>query len=105
MWISLGNQYFTEKGSFSIAKNDIEIQNKRADFGVLYQLSQQTNGQFYTFENYGTLLDRIRDNKQIKIQQHKQSITTEFINLKLLFFLLIVLFGVEWFFRKYWGIY
>jgi len=102
---TLGNQHFTEKGSFSIVKNDIEIQNKRADFGVLYQMSQLSNGQFYPIENYGTLLDRIRDNKQIKIQQHKQSITTEFINLKLLFFLLVVLFGVEWFFRKYWGIY
>lgn len=101
----LGNQHFTEKGNFSILKNDIETQNTRADFGVLYQLSQQTGGQFYSFENYGTLLDAIRDNKQIAVQQHQQTFQTEWINLKSLFFLLIVLLGVEWFFRKYWGIY
>lgn len=101
----LGNQSFTEKGSFSIVKNDIEIQNNRADFSVLYQLSQQTGGQFYAFENYGTLLDVVRDNKQITVQQHKQTLQTEWINLKVLFFMLIVLLGAEWFFRKYWGIY
>jgi hypothetical protein len=101
----LGNQNFTEKGSFSIVKNELEKQNNRADFGVLYQLSQQTGGQFYPVENQDTLLDVVRDNKQITVQQHQQTIQTEWINLKVLFFLLILLLGVEWFFRKYWGIY
>ena len=101
----LGNQHFTEKGNFSIVKNDIEIQNTSADFGVLYQLSQQTGGQFYPFENYGTLLDTISQNKQIAVKQHQQTIQTEWINLKMLFFMLIALLGIEWFFRKYWGIY
>lgn len=101
----LGNQQFTEKGNFSIVKNDLEIQNTQADFSVLYQLSLQTGGQFYTFENYGTLLDDISQNKQIAVQQHQQIIQNEWINLKLLFFILLVLFSIEWFFRKYWGIY
>ena len=101
----LGNQNFTEKGSFSIVKNDIEIQNNRADFGVLYQLSQQTGGLFSTFDNQKTVLDSIRNNKQISVQQHKQTVQTELINLKILFFMLALFLGVEWFFRKYWGIY
>ena len=101
----LGNQNFTEKGNFSIVKNEIEIQNNQADFGVLFQLSQQSGGQFYPFKNYGTLLDDIKANKQIGVQQHRQTLQTEWINLKLLFFLLILLLGVEWFYRKYWGIY
>lgn len=102
---TLGTQYFIEKGNFSIVKNNIEIQNSRADFGTLYQIAQQTGGRFYSFENYGTLLDSISRNKQITIQQHQQKIQTEWINMKLLFFMLIVLLAVEWFFRKYWGIY
>jgi hypothetical protein len=101
----LGIQHFTEKGNFSIAKNEIETQNIQADFGVLYQLSQKTGGQFYPFENYGTLLDVIKGNKQIAVQVHKQTTQTEWINLKSLFFLLILLMVVEWFYRKYWGIY
>jgi hypothetical protein len=101
----LGNQHFTENGNFSIVKNEIEIQNSQADFGVLYQLSQQTGGQFYPFEKYGTLLEAIKDNKQITVQQHKQTSQTEWINLKSLFFLLILLLTIEWFCRKYWGIY
>jgi len=101
----LGNQHFTEKGNFSIVKNDIEIQNTSADFGVLYHLSRETGGQFYIYDNYGTLLDAIGQNKQITVQQHQQTFQNEWINLKLLFFVLLVLLGIEWFFRKYWGIY
>lgn len=101
----LGNQHFSEKGSFSIAKNDIELQNIRADFGVLQKMSQQTGGQFASFENYGTLLDTIAANKQITVQQYKQTFQTEWINMKMLFFVLLLLLGAEWFFRKYWGIY
>ena len=101
----LGNQNFKEKGSFSIVKNDIEIQNNRADYSVLYQLSQQTGGQFYSTENYGTLIEFIKNNKQIAVQQQKQTLQTEWINLKVLFFLIIILLATEWFFRKYWGIY
>ena len=86
-------------------KNELEIQNTRADFGVLYQLSEITGGKFFPLSDYGTLLDTIRANKQIAVQQHQQTFQTEWINLKSLFILLILLVGVEWFFRKYWGIY
>lgn len=102
---NIGDQHFTERGSFSIVKNELEIQNTRADFGVLYQLSEITGGKFFPLSDYGTLLDTIRANKQIAVQQHQQTFQTEWINLKSLFILLILLVGVEWFFRKYWGIY
>jgi hypothetical protein len=101
----LGNQHFTEKGNFSIVKNEVEIQNTNANFGVLYHLSKETGGQFHIYNNYGTLLDAIEQNKQITVQQHKQTFQNEWINLKLLFFVLLILMGTEWFFRKYWGVY
>jgi hypothetical protein len=101
----LGNQRFDEKGSFSIVRNEVELQNNQADFGVLYQLAQQTGGQFAPFENYGILLDAIENNNQIATQQYKQSVQTEWINLKVLFLMLLLLLGAEWFLRKYWGIY
>jgi hypothetical protein len=101
----LGVQQFTEKGSFSIVRNELEIQNTQADFGLLYRLSEESGGKFFPFEEYGTLLDTIMANKQITIQQHQQTVQTEWINLKAVFFLLLLLFAAEWFFRKYWGIY
>ncbi|MGE5394461.1 MAG: hypothetical protein ACM3P1_06925 [Candidatus Saccharibacteria bacterium] len=101
----LGSQQYTEKGSFSIIKNEIELLNNQADFGLLYQLAAQSGGKFSTIEDYGTLLDSIANNKQITVQQHQQTLLTEWINVKLLFLLLIVLLTIEWFYRKYWGIY
>jgi hypothetical protein len=102
---NLGNQHFTEKGSFSIVKNELEIQNSQADFGLLYRLSDQSGGKFFPIAESGTLLDTIVANKRITVQQHQQTFQSEWINLKLIFFMLIVLLGAEWFFRKYWGIY
>lgn len=102
---SLGNQNFSESGSFSVIQNEIETQNKKADFNVLYKLSQQSGGQFYYFNNYGTLLDSIQTDEKIAVQRFHQTIETEWINLKILFFILIFIFGAEWFFRKFWGIY
>jgi hypothetical protein len=101
----LGIRAYTEKGNFSIVKNDIEEQNNQADFSVLYNISAKSGGKFSSFENYGTLLDSIKNNKQIRVQHYKQTLQSELINIKLMFFLLILFLGVEWFFRKYWGIY
>ena len=102
---TLGKQHFVEKGSFSIQNNDIENQNKQANFGTLYQLSQQTGGYFCSSEKFGTLLDSLNNNPQLKVKQYKQTIQSEWINMKLLFVLIIVLLSAEWFFRKYWGNY
>jgi hypothetical protein len=101
----LGNQNFTEKGSFSILRNELENINNQSDFDVLYQLSEKSGGKFYSYENYGTLLDMIRIDKQITVQIHKQTQKDEWINLKFLFFILIIVMGTEWFLRKYCGIY
>ncbi len=101
----IGTQVFTEKGNFTVSKNDIEIQNSQADFNVLYNISSQSGGKFSTYVNYGTLLDSIQANKQIKVQRYQQNIQSELINIKLVFFLLIFVLGSEWFLRKFWGIY
>ena len=101
----LGNQLLSEKGSYSIVKSEIELMDNQADFRLLYQLAQQTGGQFSKIENYGTLLDKIKNNKQITVQQYEQTRLTEWINVKVLFIILLILLTIEWFFRKYWGIY
>jgi len=78
----LGNQHFTESGIFSVGRNNLENQNVKADFRLLNQISAQSGGKFYPFEQYGTLLDTIIYNKQISSQQYQQTVQTELINLK-----------------------
>lgn len=102
---TLGNQHFTEKGKFSVVKNEIEQQNKQADFEVLYQIAQLTGGEFQPMANSGMLLDKLANNKRITTQVFRQNIQSEWISLKLLFLLLVATLAAEWFFRKFWGIY
>jgi len=101
----LGNQLYTEKGNFSIVKNELETQNTTADFNVLYQLSSQSGGKFFQLNENGMLVDEIKKNNRIAVQVHKQALQDEWINLKFLFFMLVIFLGTEWFLRKYWGIY
>jgi hypothetical protein len=101
----LGNQSFTEKGNFSVVKNEIETQNTQADFKTLFSISQISGGKFSFYDNYGTLLDSIKANENIQVQHYKQTEQSELVNVKVIFFLLILLLGAEWFLRKFWGIY
>jgi hypothetical protein len=103
--VQLGTQVFIENGVFSVVKNETELQNSRADFKMLYQLAHQSGGQFYTFNNFGTLVADIQNNQQIVSEEYRLTETNETINLKFLFFLMVIMMSVEWFLRKFWGIY
>lgn len=103
--VQLGNQVFSESGNFSVVKNDVEKQNTVADFSVLYQMAVQSGGQFFGANDRDRLVDEIRKNNRIEVKIHRQNIQDEWINLKIMFLLLLVLLSVEWFLRKYWGIY
>jgi hypothetical protein len=75
----------------------------RADFGVLNQLAQQSDGKFETLENYKRLLDEIAIRKDISTMQFADSGYTSLIDWIWIFVIIIILFGTEWFLRRWWG--
>ena len=101
----LGENEYTETGSFLVTKLQIEQAVSSANFQPLYQMSANTGGEFFDINNWNRLKDTLTENEQLKEQKVKQLAYQEFISIKWLFFLILTIMSLEWFLRKFWGSY
>jgi len=90
------------RGEFLVTAQTIESQNLTADFELLRKLAVQTEGKFYLAKNVAKLDEDIRQTK-VKSLIRSDEAFNSLINLKWVFFLLLVLVSTEWFVRKYSG--
>ncbi|MGC9354310.1 MAG: hypothetical protein ACP5D9_10755, partial [Mariniphaga sp.] len=65
----------------------------------------QTGGAFYTGSQIDQAIDELKKSNNLKPASYFQEMVTELLNLRLMFFVVLILLSVEWFLRKYWGIY
>jgi hypothetical protein len=91
-------------GEFLVSRQQIETQNLTADFDFLKRLSTQTGGQFVKAENLEAFTTSLSQQKATAIIQSEEKYDN-LINLKWIFFLLLILISSEWFLRKYHGSY
>jgi hypothetical protein len=103
--VTVGKEEFSETGNFAVMPLNIENVVTKADFNVLFQMANNTGGKFYTKEGLDELITTVKNNQNIKPTSYFQTAINEILNLKGLFFVLLIIFGMEWFLRKYWGIY
>lgn len=91
-------------GVFAVKEMQIEDTRLTADHQLLRNLARENGGRFYHRNDLESLAD---DLTTLKAQSviHTQEDYLSIINFQWLFFLLIVLFSVEWFLRKYHGSY
>ena len=101
----LGENEYTETGTFLVTKLQIEQAVSSANFQPLYQMSANTGGEFFDMDNWDKLNDTLTENEQLKEQKVKQLAYQEFISIKWLFFLILIVMSLEWFLRKFWGSY
>ena len=92
------------RGQFLVTAQNIESQNLTADFGLLRKLSASTGGKFYPSNQLSSLpIDFQKTKPQALI--HTEESFIPLINLKWIFFLLLIFISLEWFLRKYLGSY
>jgi len=92
------------RGEFLVSVQNMEAQNLTADFGLLRKLSQESGGKFYSVSQINKLNTAIQKS-EVKSIIHSEDSFNSIINLKIVFFLLLLLISAEWFIRKYWGSY
>lgn len=97
-----GNTY-TDQGTFAVENIPLEQLSLQADFGLLYQLANQTGGNFYTIEEMDRLQEDLKANEQIVTKIVTEQKKEPLIEFKWLFGLLLLLLSAEWAFRKYQG--
>jgi len=115
--VKIGANILLERGEFSVSPIQVEFLNTVADHQLLYNLAgkhdgimvyggpaslTQKGGDFYQISDLPKL---IGDRDDIKSVSYTQNRLKELINLKWVFFLLLILLSAEWFLRKRSGAY
>jgi hypothetical protein len=92
------------RGEFAVVERQAELQNLTADFDLLRKLSQNTGGKFYPVAQVEALQQDLRQAEATSII-HTEETYDSLINLKWVFWLLLILITAEWGLRKFYGSY
>ncbi len=102
---SLGKKEYKESGNFAVLPVNIEQVHLQANHRILHQLSYETNGQFFQSGSETGLIKAVMESSSINPVNYHQIILNEIMNIRWIFFVLLVLLCSEWILRKFWGIY
>ncbi len=88
---------------FTVEPVYLEEMSLQADHRLLYQLSENTGGKMFTANQLTNLEQTIRSDNHMKPVLSSTFSTKPIIEYKWLMIAILLLLGVEWFLRKYYG--
>jgi hypothetical protein len=92
-------------GRFSVRAIEMEMFETTANHGLLRDLARKNGGQMVYPNQLTALADSILAQPTIKPVIYETTTTDPLIHLKWIFGLLVLLLGLEWFLRRYFGAY
>ena len=92
------------KGEFAIVQRQAELQNLTADFDLLRKISANTGGSFHPAARSQELQAQLATGEAKSIIHSEESYKS-LVNLKGVFWVLVIIISLEWFTRKYFGSY
>ncbi len=92
------------KGEFAVVERQAELQNLTADFDLLRKLSNNTGGRFYPASRVNDLQSFLQKAEATSVI-HTEETYDSLINLKWVFWLLLIMVTAEWGMRKFFGSY
>lgn len=92
------------RGQFAVVLKQTELQNLTADFDLLRKLSANTGGNFYSLDKTQNLVNDLATKEATGVMRTEEKYDS-LINLKWIFWVLLLMISVEWFLRKYYGSY
>jgi len=98
----LGGKNERVGGEFAVITRQAELQNLTADFDLLKKISANTGGLFVPLARADEMTAALQT-KKAKSIIHTEESYSSLVNLKWVFFLLLMLISLEWFTRKYFG--
>lgn len=94
-----------ERGEFSVSPLQFEVVNTIADHRLMYQLAKDNNGEMVYPDQLRSLIDLIKNRKEIVAVSYEKKELDELINYAWILGLIILLLGGEWLLRKRAGTY
>ncbi|HMQ50048.1 MAG TPA: hypothetical protein PKA00_21815 [Saprospiraceae bacterium] len=103
--VNYNGQELSYNGQFSVQPIQLELYETTADHNLLQLLSEKYGGQMVYPEAVASLASLLEEKGTVKPVIYQTSKTRPLINLKGLFFLMLLLLSGEWFLRRYFGAY
>lgn len=103
--VKSGNTEYTANGFFRVDKVYAELISDIADHHLLKNISAKSNGKMFFPNQIETLIEALKKSDAVKPVYYYNFTYNDAINMKWIFFLLIVLLGLEWLIRKRSGLY
>ncbi|MES2763297.1 MAG: hypothetical protein V4677_13880 [Bacteroidota bacterium] len=101
--VKFGDKLYTKTGIIIIKEIVSEKINTVANHQLLYQISKQSGGKLFYRNQLEQLEKEILSSDSIKSITYSHKQLTDLVNLKWIFFILILLLSIEWFLRKHNG--
>ncbi|MBA2611775.1 MAG: VWA domain-containing protein [Bacteroidetes bacterium] len=98
--VKVNNELFVKQGSLLVKEIVSEKINTVANHQVLNAMAKRTGGKLFYKDQLELLEKEILKNEQIKPITYSQNNTTLLIDLKWLFWIILIFLSVEWYFRK-----
>ncbi len=102
--VSFHGKRHQEKGKFSIIPIQLEGLQTTANHSLLYKLANDHGGKMYYPNQLDQLASELIKREDIKPLLKNEKKFSDLVNLKWIFYLLLLLLTLEWFVRKYNGI-
>ncbi len=96
---------YSKSGIFVVEDMQLENIDTRANHAVLNQIATNSNGKFYPLKDVKQLVADIEKRGDIVEMSYREASFNDLIDYKWLFALLILIFGFEWFLRRWFGAY
>jgi hypothetical protein len=103
--VVLGDESFSDEGVFNVRSLDLEGLQTIADHNVLFRLAENSDAMMFHPGQWDELRDHIMSREDIKPRLYAYKEFVEMINMKLLFFIILLFLSMEWFVRKRSGSY
>ncbi|MFW5757497.1 MAG: hypothetical protein ACOCYO_02335 [Bacteroidota bacterium] len=99
----LGQETYTEEGLFTVAPLNLEDLNTVADHTLLFQLADNSGGKMFFPDQMDELTEDLLNRDDIKPMLFPVNEYKEIVNMRWIFFILLLFLTIEWFIRKYTG--
>jgi len=101
--VKFGAQSYPKSGVFTVQEVHLETLNLVANHSLLQSISESTNGKFYLANDFSSLENDIEKNENIKTIASYQKRYSLFLHSWWYYAAILLLFGTEWFLRKWSG--
>ncbi|NLA23558.1 MAG: hypothetical protein GX879_01190, partial [Bacteroidales bacterium] len=93
------------EGEFVVLDVSTEKLITKANHEFLYRLATENSGKMFYPNQLDALADVLEQDENIANRIYSQTKLSQLIELKYLFFIILLFASIEWFFRKFWGSY